>query len=271
MSITDETPFSEETPLPDGGEPTSEHIDLLDNVLKDTSTPAHTRRSLLKYAATGTAVAAAAGMMDPVSSAFARGHRHPNAPAKIGTIAVTAEAFAVTYLTKLLKSPPSDIPKDVAQIVAYADQEEFDHYHYLRHEGFKPLTTKFYLPNALFGPTTKGVAAVIELAETLFINAYLIGITSFARRGKGGLARLAGEIAGVESEHRALARFAQGKIANDRGFEQYKYRRIDQIVAELEKAGVGFGKPTAKGGPAYRFPGNPRRVTQARPTGNRPR
>lgn len=244
-------------PLTDDRPPTHEHLDLIDNVLQDTPTAPSTRRWLLQRAAAGTAVAAAAGMMDPVSSALARSRRRGGGDSvkTVGTVAVTAETFAVTYLTALLGKPPSDTPADVANVIKAADLEEFRHYQFLRGAGFKPLTSKFYLPDALFGPSVKNVAAVIELAEELFVNAYLIGITTFAGAGKASLARYAGEILGVEAEHRALARFVQGKLPNNRGFEQYRFHRMDQIVGQLTNAGVGFGKPTGKGGQLYRFHG----------------
>jgi hypothetical protein len=242
----------------DGSPAAHEPLDLIDNVLRDTPTPPGTRRWLLQRAATGSAVAAAAGLVDPVSAAFARphhGHHHHDSVKKVGTVAVTAEAFAVTYLTALLGKPPADTPADVAEVLKAADLEEFRHFRFLRRAGFKPLTLQFYIPDALFGPSVKDVAAVIELAEELFVNAYLIGITTFARAGKETLARYAGEIAGVEAEHRALARFVQGKLPNNRAFERFHYHRLDAIVAQLEAAGVGFGKPTEKGGKLYRFHG----------------
>jgi hypothetical protein len=240
----------------DGPVAAHEPLDLIENVLNDTPTSAGTRRWLLHRAAAGSAVAAAAGLMDPVGTAFAKARHHGHDSVRtVGTVAVTAEAFAVTYLTALLRRPPSDTPSDVANVLKAADLEEFRHFEFLRDAGFKPLTHKFYIPDALFGPTVKDVAAVIEIAEELFVNAYLIGITTFARAGKPALARYAGEIAGVEAEHRALARFVQGKLPNNRAFERYHFHRLDAIVGQLEAAGVGFGKPTDKGGKLYRFHG----------------
>ena len=100
--------------------------------------------------------------------------------------------------------------------------------------------------------------ATIEYAETQFVNAYLIAITAFAKAGKDSLARYAGEILGTEAEHRALARFAQGKLPNNVGFERYKIHTIGGIVAALEKAGVGFGKKGKRPGAFYEFKAPPR-------------
>ncbi|MGH2874477.1 MAG: hypothetical protein ACRDL5_18715, partial [Solirubrobacteraceae bacterium] len=93
----------------------------------------------------------------------------------------------------------------------------------------------------------------IEYAETQFVNAYLIGVTAFAKAGKDSLARYAAEILGTEAEHRALARFAQGKLPNDVGFESYAIHSIGGIVGALEKAGIGFGKQGRRPGAFYTF------------------
>lgn len=82
----------------------------------------------------------------------------------------------------------------------------------------------------------------------MFVNAYLVGITVFSKAGKHDLARYAGEILGTEAEHRALARFAQGKLPNNRAFESYALKTTAQHVAELEKLGIGFGKQGSKPG-----------------------
>jgi hypothetical protein len=236
--------------------PSHEHLDVIENVLRDTPTSVETRRGLLRRAAAASAIAGAAGLMDPLGSAFAASRRHGGDSAKtVGTIAVTAEALAVTFLTQVLSRPPADTPANVANVIKAADLEEYRHYRFLRDAGFKPLTTTFYLPDALFGPGVKDVAAVIEVAEELFVNAYLIGITTFAGAGNAKLARYAGEILGVEAEHRALARFVQGKLPNDRAYEAFKFHRMADIVKQLEGAGIGFGKPTRKGGKPYRFRG----------------
>ncbi|MBV9466405.1 MAG: hypothetical protein JO169_09855, partial [Solirubrobacterales bacterium] len=87
----------------------------------------------------------------------------------------------------------------------------------------------------------------------LFIDAYLIATTAFVKAGKADLARYAGEIGGVEAQHLALVRFARNELPNDRAFQSYAIKDIGGIVAALEKAGVGFGKPGAMPGKFYAF------------------
>jgi hypothetical protein len=222
----------------------SDDAQLVDNVLSDTATPEHTRRTLLRRAAVGAAGATAAGALLSPASAFAAG----DTPKTVGVTAVTAEALAVTYLTQVLKVAPSNTPKAVAGIITAARSEEQLHFNVLHGAGFKPLTTKFWIPDAFFAGGLKGIAATIEAAETLFVNAYLVGITTFAKAGNPTLARYAGEILGVEAEHRALARDLQGKLPNNLAFEAYQLHTTAQHVKALEKLGVGFGaKGSAKG------------------------
>jgi len=224
----------------------------VENVLADTDTPATTRRWLLERAAVGAAAASAVGAFGPASSALARGRG--DSVKTVGTTAVTAEALAVTFLTEVIRR--GGLSTQVDQVLRAANAEEERHFRVLRKSGFKPLTDRFWIPDAFFGGgDEKKVAAVIEIAETLFVNAYLIGITTFARAGKTDFARYAGEILGTEAEHRALARFVQGKLPNNVAFEGYRYSRMSHIVKALEAAGVGFGTKGSAAGAFHTFRG----------------
>ncbi len=229
----------------------AEDVQRLDKILADTDTPAVTRRALVGRAATGAAAVGALGALGPIPAALARGGG--NSINDIVTAAVTAEALAVTYLTGVVENASKiGIPSNLVPVLKAANAAEYDHYKTLRSLGAKPLTTKFWAPNSFFA-SSQDVFATIEYAETQFVNAYLIGVTAFAKAGKDSLARYAAEILGTEAEHRALARFAQGKLPNNVGFEVYKIHQIGGIVKALEKAGVGFGK-TGKGpGAFYEF------------------
>lgn len=236
----------------------SEDIQRLENVLADTPMPALTRRGLIGKAAAGAATVGALGALGPVPSAFAHGRHHRRGwdRHEIKAIiddAVTAEALAVTYLSGLVANASTiGIPANLVPVLQAANAAEYDHYQALTSLGAKPLTTKFWAPNAFFA-SSMDVFATLEVAETLFVNAYLIAVTAFAKDGKQTLARYAGEILGVEAEHRTLARFAQGKLPNDVGFESFQIHTIGGIVAALEHAGVGFGTQGATPGAFYTF------------------
>jgi hypothetical protein len=229
----------------------AEDVQRLDNVLTDTEVAPVTRRSLVGRAAAGAATVGALSALGPMPAALAKS----GGGSTKGLIddAVTAEALAVAFLTGLIQNASTiGIPSTLVPVLAAANAAEYDHYKALRSLGAKPLTKKFWVPNAFFS-SSMAVFGTIEIAETLFINAYLIAITRFARGGNDKLARYAGEILGTECEHRALARFAQGKLPNNVGFEGYKLHSIGGIVATLEKAGVGFGKASTAPGAFHQF------------------
>jgi hypothetical protein len=230
----------------------AEDVQRLDNVLRDTKVEPFTRRSLVAKAATGAAAVGAIGALGPIPAALAKGGGG-NSIHKIATDAVTAEALAVTFLTGVIENAHKiGIPSGLVPVLKAANAAEYDHYKALRGLGVKPLTKKFWAPDAFF-KSSKSVFETIEFAEIQFVNAYLIAITAAAKAHNDTLARYAGEICGVESEHRALARFALGKLPNNVAFEVYKIRRISGIVEALEDAGIGFGKRGKKPGKFYEF------------------
>lgn len=227
---------------------TGDDLQVADNVLTDAGVAPATRRGLLTRAAAGAAALGVAGVLSPME-AFASG----DSVKTVGVTAVTAEALAVTFLSQVADRAPGSKVEQAAPVIKAANREEYIHYQTLRKLGFKPLTTKFWLPDAFFANGLANVPAVIETAETLFVNAYLIGITTFARAHKPEFARYAGEILGVEAEHRALARSLQGKLPNNLAFERYQYRHLSKIVGALEQAGVGFGAKGRGAGAFYHF------------------
>jgi hypothetical protein len=187
----------------------------------------------------------------PSSSGSASASRTSNDPQTIINTAITAEALAVTYLTAVITSPhvKSTPVGRFLDVLKAANAEEYAHFKALEKLGAKPLTTRFWTPNAFFGPNLAGVFPTLQVAETLFVNAYLIGLTSFAKAGKADLARYAAEIGATESQHLALANFAAGKTPpNDVAFNDYSITSITGIVSALEQAGVGFGKQGSKPG-----------------------
>ncbi len=238
-----------------------DELQYLENVLEDTGSPKPTRAGLLKTAAAG---AVAMGVFGPASSALAASTRSTGDSIKtVVTTAVTAEALAVTVLTAAVKTSPGTKAAPFIPVLKSANYTEYLHFKTLGSLGAKPLTEKFWIPNAALGPGTINLFKTIEVAETLFVNAYLIGITTFAKAKQDKLARYAGEILGTEAEHRVLARYAESVInglkhvPNNVGFETYRYKWMAATVAELEKAGFGFGKQGSAPGAFYNFPGSP--------------
>jgi hypothetical protein len=126
-----------------------------------------------------------------------------------------AEALASVMYDNIIKSSPAYAAlnsnlNDQAYLVAGREQEAI-HYATLVGAGAVPLAQTFYFPATMFTDTTfvTTVNTLITL-EDAFIAAYLIGIRDLST---DSLKELAGQIMGVEAEHRAFARV----IASDLG------------------------------------------------------
>jgi hypothetical protein len=229
-----------------------DQLQVVDNVLSDTTTDKPTRAGILKRAAIGTALAAGAGAFVNVKGARASG----DSIETIVNTAITAEELAVTYLTGVIQNVKDPSVTKFGTVLKAANASEYAHYAALKSLGAKPVTSKFWAPNAVFEP--KNVFPTIEFAESMFVNAYLVGITTFAEAGNSTLARYAGEILGTEAQHLALAKFAQGMLPDDRAFQSFIFTDMAGIVGRIEKQGIGFGKRVGTGpGKFYEFPGRP--------------
>ena len=226
---------------------TAEDVDRLERVIADTPAARSNRGAMLGRAA---ALAAAAAAVAP---SIADASMSSDSIKTVIDTAITAEALAVTYLSAVIEHAPGTKVAPFTDVLKAANQAEYDHYKVLKSLGAKPLTLKFWAPNDFFGTKLSGVFPTLEVAETLFVNAYLIGTTVFAKAGKDDLARYACEICGVEAQHRTLARYAQGKLPDNRAFEDASVQTMGGIVAALEGAGVGFGKRGSKPGQFVTF------------------
>lgn len=223
---------------------TTDDVQTLANAFEQHRLPPLTRRALL---ATAAGAAVAAGVPGIASAASGQ------TATEIGTAAVTAEALAVTYLSTLISTAGSSFPTAAQDVLKAANAAEEDHFKALSGLGFKPLTTKFWIPDVAFA--AKNAAPVIEYLESVFVNAYLIGTTAFAGAGQADYARYTVEIGAVEAEHRTLARALQGKLGDNLAFTSYTVTTIPQIVAAIEKLGIGFGKQSSTAGRFYTYQG----------------
>jgi hypothetical protein len=238
--------------------PTHTDVAKLEDALRKTGTPRGTRRWLLERAAVGAAGVAAGGALDPAGAALANsGHGSIGA---FGSVAVTTEALTVTLLTEVLRRANiNSVPAGDLAVFEGAYAAEVDHFRFTR-KFWTPTTTKFWIPDGFFGGPNntldlKALGMALVAGETLFVNLYLIGVTAFAQAGNGKFARFSAEIAGVESEHRALAETLIGATPpNNVGFEAFSIQRPQGIETALEGAGVGFGKQGSAPGAFYSLP-----------------
>ena len=185
-------------------------------------------------------------------------------------IAATAEVLATIVNTVGPEKLGSQLDDVTRRNVEAAAREELIHYRVLVASGAKPVTKKIWVPDAVFASKT-GLLTTLEAGDQIFINAYLIGTTAFARARQPKLARFTGEFMGAEAVHRALARQSLGKLGNDRVFMKYSFTKIETAVAKLQKAGFGFGKKGKGAGQFYNFgpvskrTPNPRGVNTRKP------
>ena len=234
-------------------------VDTLDRALRDASTPTRTRRWLLERAAMGAAGLAAASALIPGGEALARSHR--DSINEWGVFASTTEALTVTILTELLRRTREhpEVPDSVSAIFDGVYAAELDHWLFTS-KHWAPSTTRFWIPDGFFGgagdaldltAVGKGVAG----GEHLFVNTYLIGVTTFAAAGQSKYARYAAELAANESEHRVLGQTLAGaNPPNDLGFAEFEFDRVSQIAAAAKSAGFGFGEQGTAAGRFYDLP-----------------
>ncbi|MDQ3586872.1 MAG: hypothetical protein M3433_01925 [Actinomycetota bacterium] len=165
-------------------------------------------------------------------------------------VAATAEVLATIVNTVGAERVPLD-PVTKRNVQAAA-REELIHYKFLRKFGAKPATKRIWVPNAVFADKA-GLLNTLVTGDQIFINAYLIGTTAFAKARSTKFARFTAETMGAEAVHRALALQSLGKLGNDRVFMRYSFTRIETAVKLLKKAGFGFGEEGAKPGAFYEF------------------
>jgi hypothetical protein len=259
--------------------PTSDQV--LADALRDAGADATTRRCLLERAAVGAAGLAAGAALAPAGEALARratgrGNARAASIHSFGTVAVTTEALTVTLLTELLRrvNLSTGVPAGVKAVFEGAYAAELDHFRFTRAH-WRPTTTKFWIPDGFFGGPgdTVDLTAVghaLVAGETLFVNLYLIGVTTFAAAGHQKFARYSAELAGCEAEHRVLAEtLLNANPPNNVGFEVYSIQHPAGIERALKGAGVGFGAKGSAPGAFYQL-GRPPMRPPLRIGGNKP-
>jgi hypothetical protein len=248
----------------------SDSLNYLNQVIDEENAdkPAHTRRQMIAGAG---AVIGGMGLMGLASGdALAQGKNSPNTVENITTVAATAEVLATIVNTVGYERVSLD---DVTKRnIAAAAIEEKIHYETLVSDavGGKPATKRIWVPDEVFS-SEESFLTTLVVGDQVFINAYLIGVTAFARAGKltgSRFARFAAEFMGAEAVHRALALQSLGKLGNDRVFMRFGGREeaqglpttgsagfydIRDAVTVLQSAGFGFGKEGSKPGAFYDY------------------
>ena len=244
--------------------------------------PAATRRQLVAGAA------AALGSMGMLGAADAmaqgNGGSSENDPQTIANVAATAEVLATIVNT--VGAERVELGDTERRNIRAAATEELIHYDTLVSDavGGKAITKRIWVPNEVFS-NQENLLKTLVVGDQIFINAYLLGLTVFARGGglKGSrFARYLAEFMGAEAVHRALALQSLGRLGNDRVFMKFGQResvqglpstgvagfyRITEAVSQLEAAGFGFGKEGSKAGTFYEFDDVRRRTPSVQDAG----
>ena len=221
-------------------EPLNDVFQAIDNEYAHES--AHTRRKLVAGAG---AVIGGMGLMALPKQAMAA-----NDAKTILNIAATAEVLATIVNT--VGAEKVSLDATTKRNVLDAAFQELSHYKALKSLGGKELTKSIWVPDAVFASKTNLLNTLV-VGDGLFVNAYLIGVTAFAKAKQDKFARYAAEFMGVESVHRALALQSLGKPGNDLVYAEYKFTKIEDAAAKLMAAGFGFGKRSSKPGRFYDF------------------
>jgi len=236
---------------------------------------AATRRGLVKgtAAALGTMglLGLATGTADAATTRAVK-TADANKVETIAAVAATAEVLATIVNTVGAEKLKDQLDATTLRNVQAAAQQEKNHYELLVSPtvGGKAVTTTIFVPDEVFA-SPENLLRTLAVGDQVFINAYLIATTVFARQGtlKGSrFARFTAEIMGVEAVHRALALQSLGQLGNDRAYSKFAQREaapglattgapgfysVGDAVGVLESAGFGFGKPGSKPGQPYEY------------------
>src|SRR3954463_1132037 len=163
---------------------------------------------------------------------------------------VTQEQFGVAAVTAAIRKAPGTPSEQFVPVLRAVVTTEFTHVQALEAIGAQPLTSKFWIPNAVFDG---GVALFTSLdtVEAIEISLYLVGVTAFTARSNASGAGLCAEALGPEAEPRVLARFAASQLGaptappNNVGFEPFPYKSTNQVIKALTGLGIGYGKQGA--------------------------
>ena len=202
---------------------------------------AHTRRTLVKT------TAAALGSMGllgyAANDAFAKVKTDPaNSVANITTVAATAEVLATIVNTVGPEKLGNRLDATTRRNIRAAAQQEKNHYELLTSKavGGKPATTTIYVPDEVFS-SPEALLTTLAVGDQVFINAYLLANTVFARQGNlmgSKFARYTAEIMATEAVHRALALQSLGKLGNDRVVREVRAARGGLRPADDGRAGL---------------------------------
>lgn len=180
------------------------------------------------------AVAAAVGSSTCAAIPPASASTCTETPADILSIAATAEALGITfYFGGIRGGFFAQLTSEQQWYLQAALDEERQHLDFLLSQGAALPPAHFFFPPGIFDDLP-AFLALLDTLENAFIGAYLAAVQSFSRLGQPLLAEIAGQILGVECEHRVLGRvIARQRLPHDRCFARAGYDCLAQAAADL--------------------------------------
>ena len=211
------------------------------------------RRTLLKGVLAGAAGAtgltfAASTLLVPNRAAHAQAASGGcvDSVVTILSVAATAERLAVTFYTHgLAHAGRLGLSGASLAAIKAALVEEQIHELFFVANGGKPLASTFSFPHGdeTFEDLRVFIATQQQL-EGVFDSAFLAAIKEFAELGLPTLAQIAGQIATVEAEHRALGRFIGGLVPADNwAFSPVLIPSVGAAPAIVKEAGYLSPRP----------------------------
>ncbi len=214
---------------------------------------ARSRRNLLKGAAAGVASIAA---ISTSGLAYAKSYtsKRPTTDSIVSilTVARTAEQLAVTFYSNgIANADKLGLSGNNLEYFKAALVEEQIHQQFFTANGGQSLADKFSFPEGAKTFTDmKTFIATQQQLEGVFDSAFLAAIMEFAQLGRPDLAQIAGQIATVESEHRALGRAIGGLMPADNwAFTPVLIATVGDAPALVQKA--GYLSPTSDNSYTY--------------------
>jgi len=158
----------------------------------------------------------------------------------IFSVAATAERLAVTFYSNGLKHADQlGLRGPAYDAIKAALVEEQIHELFFVANGGSPLASTFSFPHGQ--ETFENLRVFIETQQQLegvFDSAFLAAIHELAAMGQPVLARIAGQIACIESEHRALGRYIGWLIPADNwAFAPVLISSVGEAPAVVKQAG----------------------------------
>lgn len=154
----------------------------------------------------------------------------------IFNLAATLELLTSThYLTALRASEEQILALNASQVrqIKAAFIAERDHYDFLSALNAEVLVDQFYFPKNSYN-SLRQFAELTEFLETTAVSLYLAATRIFVETCATEFAMTMAQLAGVESEHRVLARQLTAQLPNDRPFAAYQLVNVSDGVPLLQ-------------------------------------